>query len=74
MEAAASSLLAQQVCLLLAMCVVTLTTWIDRPERPPATASQWEVESFASLNRQFHLVMAIHTGLFLFTLTMVVVS
>ncbi len=58
-----------------AMWTILWTTWVTtRPERPSANAVAWQRESFASTNRQFHIVMAIHFCWFLFVLAMLVDS
>lgn len=63
------------VLLVMAMWIMLWTTWLTtRPERPPANAPRWQIESFAGTNRHFHIVMAIHISGFLFVLTMLVLS
>lgn len=63
------------ILLVAAIWTVLWTTWIvTRPERPPANAAPWQMESFAGANRQFHIVMANHVFWFLFVLAMLLDS
>ncbi len=66
---------AVNIVLAAAVWVILWTTLATtRPERPPANADSWQIESFAMMNRHFDIVIAVHVCWFLSALAMTVVA